>query len=445
MTVTYAEGARRREAPAAVRCPEPDPAEVTREGGQPLDGGVRQRMERAYGHDFGSVRVHAGERAATAARDSDALAFSTGSDVVFGAGQYRPGTPSGERLIAHELAHVVQRGGGGGTAGVPALEVDADRAAAAVVAGHAPAVRHRAAAGPPLRQGAAAAPAVAPPEPAPLEPVVPKAHAGPYGNVDAVYDRRIAWLTVVMKVKFCQDDSIQRWPSRARFDQFVREFAETVSRRWSFRHFLVPTGDPAGEPPRVAVRMQVQPVDTDWHAIANVRYSDDYQQSSANTVGADLDQADTEDRGFLIPQTPAQHEFGHMLGLDHIAAGKVPPKSDEEYGRNREERADVMGEGSYVSPRDYGIFARILGDVTQRPWQVQQASYMPTGTTNEKIGGVVGALAGGGLGAVLGAAVGSLFGPLGTAIGGGLGALVGMAAGWFGGRAIGAHTPRTPL
>ena len=64
------------------------------------------------GFDFSQVRIHTDERAAESARAVDALAYTVGRDVVFGAGQFSPGTNEGRRLIAHELTHVVQQGGG---------------------------------------------------------------------------------------------------------------------------------------------------------------------------------------------------------------------------------------------------------------------------------------------------------------------------------------------
>jgi len=62
--------------------------------------------------DFSQVRVHTDSRAAESARAVNALAYTVGQDVVFGAGQYAPGTPEGRRLLAHELTHVVQQGSG---------------------------------------------------------------------------------------------------------------------------------------------------------------------------------------------------------------------------------------------------------------------------------------------------------------------------------------------
>jgi hypothetical protein len=74
--------------------------------GQPLDLATRALMERRFGHDFSRVRVHNDELAARSAEAVAAQAYTVGSDVVFGAGRYAPGTRDGQHLLAHELAHV---------------------------------------------------------------------------------------------------------------------------------------------------------------------------------------------------------------------------------------------------------------------------------------------------------------------------------------------------
>lgn len=79
--------------------------------GRLLDGNVRSDMETRFGVDFSQVRVHSDEESAAATRVYGALAYTTGSDIVFGPGQYRPDTATGRRLLAHELAHVVQLAG----------------------------------------------------------------------------------------------------------------------------------------------------------------------------------------------------------------------------------------------------------------------------------------------------------------------------------------------
>jgi hypothetical protein len=85
---------------------------VLRSQGQPLDPRERRVFEPRFGHDFGSVRVHADAAAAESAAAVGALAYTVGRSVVFGAGRYRPETSAGKLLLAHELAHVVQQHGG---------------------------------------------------------------------------------------------------------------------------------------------------------------------------------------------------------------------------------------------------------------------------------------------------------------------------------------------
>ena len=77
--------------------------------GAPLDRATRGFMESRFGHDFGRVRVHADGGAAASARAVQARAYTVGADIVFGTGQYAPGTSAGRHLLAHELAHVVQQ------------------------------------------------------------------------------------------------------------------------------------------------------------------------------------------------------------------------------------------------------------------------------------------------------------------------------------------------
>ena len=78
--------------------------------GQPLPESTRAFFESRFGYDFSRVRIHADRQAAEAARSVNARAFTIGRDVVFGAGQYAPETATGQRLVAHELTHVVQQG-----------------------------------------------------------------------------------------------------------------------------------------------------------------------------------------------------------------------------------------------------------------------------------------------------------------------------------------------
>src|ERR1700732_3633116 len=85
--------------------------EVLATAGDPLEANVRLAMQSRLGRDFTQVRVHAGLRADDAAASVSARAFTVGSDIVFGRGQYAPGTAAGASLLTHELAHVVQQRG----------------------------------------------------------------------------------------------------------------------------------------------------------------------------------------------------------------------------------------------------------------------------------------------------------------------------------------------
>jgi hypothetical protein len=84
------------------------PARIPTGSGTPLDSEVRRKMEPRLGADLSNVRVHAGGDSAQTAAQLGARAFTVGRDVHFGAGQLAPGTKEGDRLLAHELTHVVQ-------------------------------------------------------------------------------------------------------------------------------------------------------------------------------------------------------------------------------------------------------------------------------------------------------------------------------------------------
>lgn len=124
-------------------------------GGEPLDPGTRGFFEGRFGRGLGDVRVHTGADADASARGVDARAYTVGSHVAFRRGEYAPGSDSGRRLLAHELAHTVQQSGaspapGGPLAVAPADgpgERDADAAANRALAGGA-------AASPAFRAGA---------------------------------------------------------------------------------------------------------------------------------------------------------------------------------------------------------------------------------------------------------------------------------------------------
>ncbi len=80
--------------------------------GRPLLPAVRRRMEDRFGIGLESVRVHTGGAAHRLADDIEALAFTHGRNIYFASGTFAPGTPAGDRLLSHELTHVVQQSAG---------------------------------------------------------------------------------------------------------------------------------------------------------------------------------------------------------------------------------------------------------------------------------------------------------------------------------------------
>ncbi len=103
-----------------------------RRSGQKLPPTIQQKMESVFGADFSDVEVHVGPEASSIG----ALAFTRGADIHFAPGQYNPNSHFGQKLLAHELTHVLQQRAGRvrspfstGVAVVqdPALEAEAER------------------------------------------------------------------------------------------------------------------------------------------------------------------------------------------------------------------------------------------------------------------------------------------------------------------------------
>ena len=101
-------------------------------GGLPLPSDVRTKMETAFGADFSNVRVHIGHEVSSLG----AIAYTWGTNIHFAPGQYNPHTIQGQKLLGHELWHVVQQqqgrvrnpfGGGVAVVQDHALEAEADR------------------------------------------------------------------------------------------------------------------------------------------------------------------------------------------------------------------------------------------------------------------------------------------------------------------------------
>ncbi len=110
--------------------------DVLRGAGSPLGQSTRCFMESRFGHDFSSVRIFHDDAAASSARAVSANAYTVGNKIVFNKGRYAPDSHSGRRLLAHELAHVVQQSRGGAAPGDASLEADAQSSAHSIEHGN---------------------------------------------------------------------------------------------------------------------------------------------------------------------------------------------------------------------------------------------------------------------------------------------------------------------
>ena len=84
-------------------------AVLSSSSGRPLEREVRRNMESRIGFDFSKVRIHTDDCAAASATSLGASAYTVGNDIVFASGRYGPQTMQGQRLLAHELTHVLQQ------------------------------------------------------------------------------------------------------------------------------------------------------------------------------------------------------------------------------------------------------------------------------------------------------------------------------------------------
>ncbi len=78
-------------------------------GGVSLGRSTKRVMERNFGSDFSNVKIHTGHDAEQMNYKLDARAFTNGNDIYFNKGQYNPNTQEGNKLLAHELTHVLQQ------------------------------------------------------------------------------------------------------------------------------------------------------------------------------------------------------------------------------------------------------------------------------------------------------------------------------------------------
>lgn len=214
--------------------------EVLRSAGQSLDPATRAFMEPRFGHDFSQVRVHTDSKAAESARDLNANAYTVGRNIVFGAGQFLPGTRVGRRLLSHELTHVVQQQRSGPTC--PSLQRDTPQ-------GPSPGPRQ---------------PQTAPPPPRPLD-----YDRDPKNVAPVPPGQTTATLTALLKDKVKQGDitgfvvrGVQAG-SRAEIFLLALLFGMAQRTRWGTEADIVTALDwpakPGDSPPQGRVTVRIDP------------------------------------------------------------------------------------------------------------------------------------------------------------------------------------------
>jgi len=227
-------------------------ADTLRSPGRPLPEPARREMESRLGHDFGHVRIHTDAKAAATVRAVGADAYAVGRNVAFDDGRFRPDTPDGQRLLSHELTHVLQQG-----------SRDADGAAALPLADPAGAAeqeaRHAAQGGHPFRGLAGQAPlgvARQEADAGPTGPIWPPARAEkelPLRDEDAKVTRGISTSSAEFQRDYIDNniESAGFWDTPyASTDPKLREFwisyddgrqlqfsLDTVPVRYEVKHF----------------------------------------------------------------------------------------------------------------------------------------------------------------------------------------------------------------
>ncbi len=294
--------------------------------GAPLDAGTRGFMESRFGHDFGRVRIHADANAAASARAVGAHAYTVGQDIAFDTGRYAPHSSEGRRLLAHELAHVVQQRGtvqlmrepSGKTATQRFFHYDG-------------------------------------------------AQFG--GRFDGEVNAAGHKVSLVMRLEI--EDQGRPEGKAERLQRFRARAKEVVETTWSNRYALRSACHGDSEKFEANVRLEMgggAPHHT-VHLFADTpgersnsnawQLSDTEEKTRESPVPIDPKKPPSPGnmRMATFRQTTVAHEFGHLMGLDHVLC---PSSADRCYGVTAEQKMDIMGYGSVVSQRDYKPFVQIM-------------------------------------------------------------------------------------
>lgn len=400
--------------------------DVLASAGRPLDAATRSTMEARFGHDFGRVRVHTDARAAESARAVDARAYTAGSSIVFGEREYAPGTGSGRWLLAHELAHVVQQTGRlqrdfaiAPTAALTAASKLTDPQVADAIEYNSyryfdaaevellrdvlgiakrPAVidkdfvlavaRYQQQFGQAIDGKLNQASAAALTKELTAEGVAGGAtelgirgravetaanvdSGGKNDIFDAELDHANARLTLKMRVQFrFKPGGGGPWPNAAAKLIWRDAFIPLVEGRWSHR-ILMQRQDASDKYLKYySTVVSVEPSDTSPHYTVDVSYETASKRSDVTGKQGNFDSLDVDPVSYefddkTYTRTTAEHEFGHMLGLDHILCDGAAKRC---YGENHNERRNIMGYGDDVSVTNSTPFVDAMRGITGLEW-----------------------------------------------------------------------------
>jgi hypothetical protein len=285
-------------------------------------------------HDFSGVRIHTGAKAEKSAQVVGANAYTVGSQVVFGARQFAPTTNAGRRLLAHELTHVLQQTSEGQQSMAPQLmrqrssglvsssgrrvysydrsnfqdrfdgEVDEENRRVTLIIG-----------------------------------LAFEDYGGLEGKADRIAKFRVKAKELIEKT-WSRAWALQSVCESSKYEAIVRVETNSGNPHQTVRIWKTPPGGARSK------STEWQQNDLEWQERPSAYQMDPSKPPSPQNV-----------RPHTFYQVPATHEFGHLIGLDHILCVS---EVDRCYGVTLEQKLDIMGVGSIISQGDYVPFVRIM-------------------------------------------------------------------------------------